>query len=250
LARSFVRDLVIAIGAAAVLFTAAHARPEHRTDLPVVDQLMHVSAADSLGARFPWATAAPKDTATLASPQFVADRDAFKADLLRTGKVDPDRAEQLATIAVREAYRRQLPPALVFGVMMVENPDLESRARSHVGAVGLMQIYPRAWVGTLGPIFGRDLRDDETNIRYGVYILSHLVRSGSDWLDADSTLRRGLLRYNGCVKGTNTRDCFRYPDKVRDRVERLALAQCGEGGFDGCVADPMRLHREDAQLTW
>ena len=47
-------------------------------------------------------------------------------DLLRTGKVDEPRAWSLADVAVSEAYRRRLPPALVLGVMLTENDELES----------------------------------------------------------------------------------------------------------------------------
>lgn len=246
--RSFAKELAAALAAAAVIFTAAHARPAPEPDAPVVERLMHVSELDSLAPRFPWVTASAEEA--MRSPRFEQDRRAFVEDLLRTGQMKAERAEKLATYAVRESYVRKVPPALVFGVLMVENPDFRSTARSSVGAVGLMQIHPGPWVGTLGRLFGRNLRDDETNIRYGVYILGHLVHSGSDWMDPDSTVRRGLLRYNGCVRGSNTRDCFRYPDKVRDRVERLALSQCGEGGYRSCVSDALRVSREDAELTW
>ena len=54
-------------------------------------------------------------------------------------------------------------------------------------------------------------------------------------------LRKGLLRYNGCVRGTNTPNCFRYPDKVQQHVERMALSQCAGRSFEACVAEPMRL---------
>jgi soluble lytic murein transglycosylase-like protein len=184
------------------------------------------------------------------SPRFEQDRQAFMLDLMRTGNIGAARAESLAAIAVREAYERRVPPALVFGVMMVENPQLKSTARSKVGALGLMQIYPRAWVPTLRRKFGADLRDDETNLRYGVFILSHLLDRGSDWIPPDSAVRVGLLRYNGCVRGTNTPDCHRYPDLVRRRIETLALAQCGDAGYEACVEHPLRLTRKDAAATW
>ena len=44
-----------------------------------------------------------------------------------------ERAWQLADVAVREAYTRRVPPALVLGVMMTENDELKSTARSSVG---------------------------------------------------------------------------------------------------------------------
>ena len=44
--------------------------------------------------------------------------------------------------------------------------------------------------------------------------------------------------------------CHRYPDKVRKAVEQFAKAQCSTGGFDRCVAQPLRLtlvEKEEAQ---
>jgi soluble lytic murein transglycosylase-like protein len=111
-----------------------------------------------------------------------------------------------------------------------------------VGAVGLMQVHRKVWVPLLGKIFGRDLANDETNLRYGVHILSENVyRSAGRARTTTAALSKGLLRYNGCVRGTNTRNCHRYPDKVREAVERHAQAQCGAGGYARCVEEPMRM---------
>jgi hypothetical protein len=63
------------------------------------------------------------------SDQFEADRLAFLADLVATGYVTPARADSLATFAVREAYRKRVPPALVFGVLLTENRT-SSRGRA------------------------------------------------------------------------------------------------------------------------
>src|SRR5690606_35308887 len=55
---------------------------------------------------------------------------------------------------------------------------------------------------------GHDLTDLETNICHGTKILAHAIkRSRSD-------LSRALLAYHGCVHGTNTPDCHRYPSWV------------------------------------
>ena len=183
-----------------------------------------VTWRDSAAVRAPWTVA--DGEAALNSAQFEADRRAFADDLLRTGRIDASRADSIATFAVREAYRKKVPPALVFGVMLAENTTFKSRARSNVGAVGLMQIYPKVWVPTLGKLFGKNLRDDETNLRYGVHILSHYVYTAAKKADdattnATGVVRTGLLRYNGCVRGTNTPDCQTYPDKVLHAVEHL-----------------------------
>src|SRR5688572_10844867 len=78
-----------------------------------------------------------------ASPQFQEDRRAFAADLVSTGRMSQARADSIAGYAVREAYIRGIPPALIFGLMLTENATFVSRATSNVGAIGLMQIYPK-----------------------------------------------------------------------------------------------------------
>jgi hypothetical protein len=212
----------------------------------VVQRLVAATWQDSAAARAPWAlVSADSVESILDDAQFDLDRLAFARDLVLTGRVSEARADSIATYAVREAYRRRVPPALVFGVLLTENATFRSRARSSVGAVGLMQVYPKYWVPTLGKKFGRNLSDDQTNLRYGVHILSHYVyRAAQKARDGESAHRvvaTGLLRYNGCVRGTNTPGCHRYPDKVRAAVERFAVTQCSAGGFDACVAQPLQL---------
>ena len=189
----------------------------------------------------PWSRL-PFDDA-LATSIFLRDRNAFAVDLMRTGKVKFARAIRLADVAVREAYRRQVPPALVLGVLLTENDEVKSTARSKQGALGLMQIHPGPWRSALGDLFGRNLRNDTTNLRYGVYILGHLARRTAERPPADSSpqWRTALLRYNGCVRGSNTPDCKAYPDVVRRAVQRNAQTICAGRDFEGCVVTPLRL---------
>ena len=164
-----------------------------------------------------------------------------------TGRVNPDRARSLADVAVREAYTRKIPPALVLGVMMTENDEFKSTARSNVGAVGLMQIMPKIWTSTLGRKFGTNLRADSTNLKYGIWILGWLATQTSKIVvDADDAWRHALLRYNGCVTGSNTPNCHRYPDVVRQHVVQSAKTICGGQTFRECVAEPMSASRKDA----
>jgi soluble lytic murein transglycosylase-like protein len=188
----------------------------------------------------PWSRLPFSDA--LATSTFLRDRSAFAIDLVATGKVRFARALALADVAVREAYRRQVPPALVLGVLLTENDELKSTARSRQGAVGLMQIHPGPWRPALGELFGRNLRNDTTNLRYGIYILSHFAkRSAEQEQDTSTSWRTALLRYNGCVTGKNTPDCHRYPDVVRREVQRSARTSCGGRDFDRCVITPLRL---------
>ncbi|MHB1191977.1 MAG: lytic transglycosylase domain-containing protein [Longimicrobiales bacterium] len=123
-------------------------------------------------------------------------------------------ASQIARALVREARQTKIAPQLLLAVLLVENPWLDPQASSFVGAVGLMQVmhfHAGAWGCP-----GADLTDPDVSICHGARILAHaLVRSGGD-------LDRALLRYNGCVHGTNTPDCHRYPEWVRSRMAGLA----------------------------
>jgi hypothetical protein len=189
----------------------------------------------------PWSRLPFSDA--LETSMFLRDRNAFALDLVRTGKVKFSRAIRLADVAVREAYRRQVPPALVLGVLLTENDEIKSTARSKQGALGLMQIHPGPWRSALGELFGRNLRNDTTNLRYGVYILGHLARrtAATSAPDTNPQWRTALLRYNGCVRGTNTPDCKRYPDVVRRAVQRNAQTICAGRDFERCVITPLRL---------
>jgi hypothetical protein len=248
---SWVKQLALGVCAlGTIVFTAQHVRPVYAGRAPVVRDLLEPREwGDSAHLRAPWAKA--DGEIAMLSPQFEVDRRAFMEDLLRTSGITPSRADSLATFAVREAYRRRVPPALVFGVMMVENRNLKSSARSNAGAIGLMQIDPTAWVRSLGKRFGTNLRNDETNLRYGVFILSHLLYDSdpddtpSDSATVHGSLRRGLLRYNGCVRGTNTKNCFKYPEIVRTRIDTLAISQCGWRGYERCVAEPLKHALDD-----
>jgi hypothetical protein len=175
--------------------------------------------------------------AIVALPEFEVDRKAFAADLVATGHMDPARADTVAYYAVREAYLRGIPPAVVFGVMLTENSRFVSKALSNVGAVGLMQVYPKVWLKALQEKFGADLSTDSTNLKYGVYILSTYIKTDRGSAQA-ATVNKGLLRYNGCVRGTNTPHCHNYPQKVATYVKKQGSSICGNKSFYDCIAKP------------
>ena len=128
---------------------------------------------------------------------------------------DPALASTIARSVVREANAAGLEPRLLLAVMLVENPWLDPAAESPVGAVGLMQVMPLhegEWAGCEA-----DLRDIQANICHGARIFAHYV----DRTDGD--VERALLRYNGCVNGTNTPDCHRYPYHVYARAGRASM---------------------------
>lgn len=230
--------MLFAITAAAtIVYTASRVHPVFLGQAPVAGRVLAAAYLDSSSMRAPWLSL-PGPLA-LRHPQFKRDVDAFATDLRGTGNIGAHRADSIARVAVREAYHRRIPPALVLGVMLTENDAFKPSARSKVGALGLMQIMPRMWTPNLGPILGRNLKDDETNVRYGVYILKHFAKRTSDTLDAAGATRIALLSYNGCVRGRNTRDCKAYPDKVQRHVERSARSICAGTAFRDCVALPL-----------
>lgn len=127
---------------------------------------------------------------------------------------DPEVARRVAVALVREANRAGLEPRVLLAVLLVENPALDPRARSEVGAVGLMQVMPLHrghWPACKG-----SLEDIDTNICYGAQIFASLYEQTGD-------PERALLRYNGCVTGSNTPDCHLYPNYVYARAGRASL---------------------------
>ena len=128
---------------------------------------------------------------------------------------DPELVGKIAVALVREANRAELAPRLLLAVLLVENPWLDPEIRSPVGAIGLMQVMPLhrgAW-----RMCEQDLEDIDANICHGAQIFAHYFKRSGGNVD------RALLRYNGCVNGTNTPDCHRYPYHVFARAGRASI---------------------------
>jgi len=119
---------------------------------------------------------------------------------------DKSVVHRAAQAVVAEGQKHNLDPALLVGLMIIENARIDPSARSNVGATGLMQVMP-FHAGQWG-CESRNLVNIEANICHGVNILASYIK-GSPNLD------RALLRYNGCVRGRNTPNCHTYPAKVK-----------------------------------
>ena len=128
---------------------------------------------------------------------------------------DPRLARRVALSLVREGRRTGLEPRLLLAVLLVENPWLDPTARSPVGAIGLMQVMPlhRGQWSACEP----RLDEIEANICHGAAIFAHYLDA------AGGNVERALLRYNGCVRGTNTPDCQAYPTWVFQRAGRASV---------------------------
>jgi hypothetical protein len=235
---------------AAIGYTASVTRPIYAGRAPVVgDVIRSVEPPPPMAEvapNFAGGALADSIAAIEASPEFAEQKRRFAADLVRTGRMNEARADSVARFAVREAFLRGIPPAVIFGIMLTENARFISEAQSNVGAVGLMQVYPKVWLKELSKKFGTtDIAADSTNLRFGVFILSNYLKPRSKNAPAQhvvstspGTLMKGLLHYNGCVRGTNTPRCHTYPNKVQQFVERDAEALCGKQSFYQCIAKP------------
>ena len=119
---------------------------------------------------------------------------------------------RVARAVALEAKRQNVAASLIAAVLVTENTTLTPEAESSVGARGLMQVMPMH-AGRLG-CQSDDLQEVESNICHGTKILSRNLRTTKSSFTA-------LLRYNGCVKGTNTPDCRKYPGRVLARAGRV-----------------------------
>ena len=114
-------------------------------------------------------------------------------------------SDRLARAIVKEASYLQVEPSLLAGVLLTENAPLDVQARSSQGAIGLMQVM-NFHAGEYD-CDSSDLLQVEANICHGARVLGYYMKRTGN-------LRRALLRYNGCVTGSNTPNCRRYPSKV------------------------------------
>jgi soluble lytic murein transglycosylase-like protein len=132
--------------------------------------------------------------------------DSFRlSQVLRRYTRNGDLADRIARAVIVEGRKKKIDPTLLVGVMLVESSNLNPRARSFMGARGLMQVMPfhRGQWGCKS----KDLYDIEGNICHGVSVLADAIKNAPN-------LRVALQRYNGCVRGSNTPGCGSYSRKV------------------------------------
>lgn len=136
----------------------------------------------------------------------------------------PEVAERAAWALVREAGRQRVSPSLLAAVLLIENRALDSSAVSSQGAIGLMQVMP-IHAGGYG-CGSANLRSVDANICHGARLLQAYIRR-------TKSVQVALRRYNGCVRGTNTPRCYRYPARVlltAARLRREMFATAADAG--------------------
>ena len=139
------------------------------------------------------------------------------------GRYSSDRVlvRRISRAVVRESLRQRVPASLIAAVLVTENTTLTPGATSSVGALGLMQVMPmHAGAQLCG---SDDLTDVDSNICHGTLILARTLRR-------TTTPAAALLRYNGCVRGTNTPDCHWYPVRVLARAHRVRYEILSDAG--------------------
>jgi soluble lytic murein transglycosylase-like protein len=133
-------------------------------------------------------------------------QEAFRiGQVLRRYTKNEEVADRIADALVIEGRKNEIDPVLLVGVMLTEDAKLDPRAKSNVGARGLMQVMP-FHSGQWG-CASKDLYNIESNICHGVSVLAQTIKK-------TSSVNRALLAYNGCVRGRNTKNCHTYPSKV------------------------------------
>jgi hypothetical protein len=141
----------------------------------------------------------------------------------------------------RKAKKYDVDPALVAAVIEQES-RFKPRARSHVGARGLMQLIPRTgrWMGA------RDLYSPEQNVDAGVKYIKYLdKRFNGDLKKIIAAYNGGegnVKRYNGIPPFRETRQyvkkVMKNYDKRTKQIERYEKEQVGGSVLeaDGTVA--------------
>jgi soluble lytic murein transglycosylase-like protein len=130
-------------------------------------------------------------------------------------------ARRIASAIVVQGGKKNIDPALLVGVLLTEDAQLDPKARSSVGARGLMQVMPfhaGKWKGCTSA----DLFSIDSNICHGTSILADLIKRSP-------SVSTALQRYNGCVRGTNTPNCHTYSGKVLKFAEQAATQMLSFG---------------------
>lgn len=206
------RPFLVALAGSA-LVAAMEFTPPRAIETPSLSAVIAAGAP----VRIAWASSASRsgdvDTAWL--EREVVSRYDYRplAVLLGRRNGDPVTATRIARAILKESGRLQVAPSLLTGVLLTENPRLETGTVSSQGAIGLMQVM-HFHAGEFD-CESDDLRQVESNICHGAGVFGrYLARTGNN-------VRRALLRYNGCVVSANTPNCHRYPARVTQAARQV-----------------------------
>jgi len=197
------RPFLVAL-AASMLLAALELTPSGAVETPPLSTLVAAGATSS-ASREARPIVRPVDSAALERDVVFRYNYRPLARLLERHNDDAATVNRIARAIVKEAGRLKVAPSLLTGVLLTENPQLETGTVSSQGAIGLMQVM-HFHAGEFD-CESDDLMDVESNICHGARVFGqYLKRTGN--------VHRALLRYNGCVVSANTPNCHRYPFKV------------------------------------
>lgn len=208
---AFVRRAVSVAGAVALFvtfFVAGRAGAQAPAAPPASSDSAFLVHRDSAGGE----VASAADPRPDSHADSHADSVAMVARLLVANGAPERRAGPVARAVLKYAGLRGLDPLLVVGVIGVENAELVSRARSRVGATGIMQVMPH-WKRDIRDCGGSDLREVAVNVCFATRVLRIA-------LDESASVREALLRYNGCVRAPG---CHRYASAVFSQTGRAVI---------------------------
>jgi soluble lytic murein transglycosylase-like protein len=129
-------------------------------------------------------------------------------------KLNPSIIDRIDRAIMRYSEQYQLPPEIVVHLMKRES-NFNTRAFSSVGAVGLMQIFPK-WhkdkMEEMG-ITHEEVYDIDNNVRLGCWILRQ-------YLDQTNSIDKALTKYVGGKHPTYVTDILSgYTNEMIARVE-------------------------------
>lgn len=126
-------------------------------------------------------------------------------------------SEQRDSIVAFQARRWGMPVDLALAISHTENWRGDSLARSHVGAVGLMQVLPKVWSNSFLLECGfEDLTNRRRNACVGVMVAMGYFYQRGNWTDA-------LRDYVGanCLPRYTIARCARLQEHAHDYVSTV-----------------------------
>lgn len=137
--------------------------------------------------------------------QLYPSQDVLASRIAQKYRIAPEKASRIVSLVHEESQEKGVDPILVLSIIATES-SFNPRARSSVGALGLMQAMPRYHQEKLDRLglTANDLYNPRPNIKVGTEILSeYLDLSGGNTTSA-------LQRYNGSLSDKSRR----YSNKV------------------------------------
>lgn len=133
--------------------------------------------------------------------------------LKKTGKAS--KTEDVHSIIVKKADKYRLDPKLINALITAESA-FDTRAISHKGAMGLMQLMP----GTAKDLGVRNPFNPEENIEGGTRYLKYLIEK------YDGDLTRALAAYNAGPKRVETSSTL--PSETKKYIRKIYSLYTGE----------------------